>query len=125
MIKNIIGELKKELMCLTDDEKIEYINLITEELNDVCPFNEPIAKVKWVKQENVKANEYNPNKVATPEMNVLYESVKLDGYTQPIVAYDLGNGDYEIVDGFHRNRVGREHEDIKERLRGYFILLLL
>ena len=112
MIKNIIGELKKELMCLTDDEKIEYINLITEELNDVCPFNEPIAKVKWVKQENVKANEYNPNKVATPEMNLLYESVKLDGYTQPIVAYDLGNGDYEIVDGFHRNRVGREHEDI-------------
>lgn len=46
MIKNIIGELKKELMCLTDDEKIEYINLITEELNDVCPFKEPIAKVK-------------------------------------------------------------------------------
>ena len=125
MIKYIIGELKKELMCLTDDEKIEYINLITEELNDVCPFNEPIAKVKWVKQENVKANEYNPNKVATPEMNLLYESVKLDGYTQPIVAYDLGNGDYEIVDGFHRNRVGREHEDIKERLHGYLPLTII
>ena len=125
MIKNIIGELKKELMCLTDDEKIEYLNFITEELNDVCPFNEPIAKVKWVKQENVKANEYNPNKVATPEMNLLYESVKLDGYTQPIVAYDLGNGDYEIVDGFHRNRVGREHEDIKERLHGYLPLTII
>ena len=112
-------------MCLTDDEKIEYLNLITEELNDVCPFNEPIAKVKWVKQENVKANEYNPNKVATPEMKLLYESVKLDGYTQPIVAYDLGNGDYEIVDGFHRNRVGREHEDIKERLHGYLPLTII
>lgn len=125
MIGEIINSLKEELVKLNDDEKIKYINLINEVMSEVGPFNEPISRVKWVKQENVKANEYNPNKVATPEMNLLYESIRLDGYTQPIVAYALDDNSYEIVDGFHRNRVGKEHLDIKERLHGYLPLTII
>ena len=125
MIGEIINSLKEELVKLNDDEKIKYINLINEVMSEVGPFNEPISRVKWVKQENVKANEYNPNKVATPEMNLLYESIRLDGYTQPIVAYALDDSSYEIVDGFHRNRVGKEHLDIKERLHGYLPLTII
>ena len=78
-----------------------------------------------MKADNIEANEYNPNKVASDEMNLLYESIRLDGYTQPIVAYKKDDTNYEIVDGFHRNRVGREHKDINERLHNYLPLTII
>lgn len=125
MIEDTIAQLNKELSALNDEEKIMYINIINENLFNLNPLSEPIANVKWVKASKVHANEYNPNKVATPEMELLYESIKLDGYTQPIVAYKIKEDEYEIVDGFHRNRVGKEHEDISNRLHGYLPLTII
>ncbi|MDE5695793.1 MAG: ParB/RepB/Spo0J family partition protein [Lachnospiraceae bacterium] len=99
---------------------IDVLNNIRLQLHEAGPFkSEPCDCILWIRQESIHANEYNPNHVATPEMKLLYESVKSDGYTMPIVTYDLKNGQREIVDGFHRNRIGREHADIKKRLRGY------
>lgn len=69
--------------------------------------------------ERVRANTYNPNRVAPPEMRLLELSITLDGYTQPIVAYPEEAGEYTVVDGFHRNRVGRECKAVRERIRGY------
>ena len=65
----------------------------------------PVSFVKWVPAEEIYANDYNPNKVAPPEMELLELSIKADGFTQPIVTWktDLG---YEVVDGFHRHLVG-------------------
>ena len=69
--------------------------------------------------EKIRANEYNPNAVAPPEMKLLYDSIKCDGYTMPIVCYHNKDEDiYEIVDGFHRYRVLLEHKDIYERENG-------
>ena len=102
------------------DEKVDAITTIRRSISECSPFRgEPCDCVLWVKQENIQANEYNPNHVATPEMKLLYQSIKSDGYTMPIVTYDLKDGNREIVDGFHRNRVGREHKDIRERVHGY------
>ena len=125
MIEDILKELEKELESLDIDERINMLNVINKKLSELSPMNEPITYVKWVKAENVDANEYNPNKVATPEMNLLYESINSDGYTQPIVAYQKDATRYEIVDGFHRNRVGKEHKDIYERLHGYLPLTII
>ena len=126
MINTIINELKKEINNLNNtDDKIKAINQINLMLYDVNPIKEPIGCVQWVKTNEIKANEYNPNKVATPEMELLYNSIKLDGYTQPIVTYNLNDGFYEIVDGFHRNRVGKEHKDINERLHGYLPITVI
>lgn len=119
-IDNLLSELLIELSNLNEPERIEALNTIRMQLHGASPFkDEPCDCVLWIKQENIQANEYNPNHVATPEMKLLYESIKSDGYTMPIVTYDLQNGQREIVDGFHRNRIGREHADIKKRLRGY------
>lgn len=69
--------------------------------------------------EKIRANEYNPNAVAPPEMRLLYDSIKEDGYTMPIVCYYNKNDDmYEIVDGFHRYRIIKEHKDIYDRESG-------
>lgn len=125
MIDDILNQIELELSNLSIEEKIEVLNTINKRLSELSPMNEPIAYVKWVKAENVDANEYNPNKVATPEMNLLYESINSDGYTQPIVAYQKDAERYEIVDGFHRNRVGKEHKDIYQRLHGYLPLTII
>jgi ParB-like chromosome segregation protein Spo0J len=68
----------------------------------------PVSKVLWVAADLVQANDYNPNSVAPPEMRLLELSIEQDGYTQPIVAWLRDDGVYEVVDGFHRHRVGKE-----------------
>lgn len=75
----------------------------------------PVYNVLRVNVENIQANAYNPNHVATPEMKLLYQSIKEDGYTMPIVCYKLDNGKYEIVDGFHRYMTMLNHKDIYDR----------
>ena len=79
----------------------------------------PVYNVQAVPIDKIQANSYNPNSVAPPEMKLLYQSIKEDGYTMPIVCYYLSDIDkYEIVDGFHRYTVMRTHRDIYERENG-------
>lgn len=79
----------------------------------------PVYNIKPIPIEKIQANSYNPNHVATPEMELLYQSIKSDGYTMPIVCYYLEDVDkYEIVDGFHRYTTMVRHKDIYERENG-------
>jgi hypothetical protein len=68
----------------------------------------PVNSVIWVDSKNIVANEYNPNKVAPPEMELLELSIMNDGFTQPIVVWLRDDGIYEVVDGFHRHLVGKK-----------------
>lgn len=82
-------------------------------------YSSPVYNVISVPIEKVRANSYNPNHVAPPEMKLLYESIKDDGYTMPIVCYYLKDEDmYEIVDGYHRYTTMLNHKDIYERENG-------
>jgi len=102
------------------DEKVEAINTLKVMLHEISPFNtEPVDCVLWVKNDTVHANDYNPNSVAPPEMELLRLSISNDGYTQPIVSMDNSDGTREVIDGFHRNRVGKECSDIQSRVHGY------
>ena len=85
----------------------------------------PVYNVKAVSVEQIRANAYNPNAVAPPEMNLLYMSIKEDGYTMPIVCYQLEDGTYEIVDGFHRYTIMKTHKDIYEREKGLLPVVLI
>lgn len=120
-------KLLSEVNELDIEEKIEVINIIKEKLTKVSPLSkEPVDCVKWVKAEDVVANDYNPNKVAPPEMKLLYTSILEDGYTQPIVVqWDKELEKYVVIDGFHRNRIGKEYQDIKERIYGYLPVVIL
>lgn len=82
-------------------------------------FKSPVYSIRTIPIEKIRANEYNPNSVAPPEMELLYDSIKEDGYTMPIVCYYHAEDDmYEIVDGFHRYTVMLKHKDIYEREHG-------
>jgi len=78
----------------------------------------PVWNIKGIPVEQIDANSYNPNHVAPPEMRLLYESIKEDGYTMPVVVYQKPDGRYEIVDGYHRYTVMLTHKDIYEREGG-------
>jgi ParB-like chromosome segregation protein Spo0J len=107
------------LDTLPIDDKVAALNAIRSRIHQSSPFkDEPVDLVLWVDNSTVKGNDYNPNKVAPPEMRLLERSIKEDGYTQPIVGYDLGES-IEVVDGFHRHRVGKESKVVRSRVHGY------
>jgi len=68
----------------------------------------PVSFVQWVPTEQIHANDYNPNAVAPPEMALLELSIIEDGYTQPIVVWEVEKDNFEVVDGFHRHRIGEK-----------------
>lgn len=113
-------KLIKALLSKFDvDAKIEAINKLKMALHELSPMSrEPVDCVVWVKNHEVYANDYNPNSVAPPEMKLLETSIESDGYTQPIVTF-YDKDAYTVVDGFHRNRVGKECESIRARVKGY------
>lgn len=119
-IEQMAEELAAKISELpSNDEKIEMLNSIRGILHQASPLkHHPVDYVKWVKSENVEANEYNPNSVAPPEMQLLYESIANDGYTMPIVTFNESD-QIKIVDGFHRRQTEIIHKDIAESTLGY------
>lgn len=112
--------LAQEIETLPEDERVHILNEVRSLLHEVSPMkHEPVDCVLWVPGDQIQANDYNPNVVASPEMKLLARSIEADGYTQPIVTYQLDEGNREVVDGFHRNRVGKEVKAVRERIHGY------
>ena len=82
-------------------------------------YKSPVYDIKAIPIEKIRANAYNPNAVAPPEMKLLYQSIKEDGYTMPVVCYYIEEEDiYEIVDGYHRYTIMKTHKDIYDRENG-------
>jgi ParB-like chromosome segregation protein Spo0J len=124
-IKAALESLCQLVLSLDGNAQIEALNMCKLALHKISPFrNEPVDCVLWVEADRVESNDYNPNTVAPPEMELLQHSVREDGYTQPVVSWDRGTH-FEVVDGFHRKRVGTECDDIRERLAGYLPLTII
>lgn len=120
-----MDEIKKQISNLLDvddlQKKVGLINELRYFIHQMSPFkNEPVDFVKWEFSDNVVSNDYNPNKVAPPEMELLEVSIMNDGYTQPIVTWaNPKKNKTEVIDGFHRNRVGKESKIVSQRVKGY------
>lgn len=121
-VRKLTADIKswcKALAALPLDAQVEALNAARRLMHDAGPFaSEPVDLVQWVKNTTVQANDYNPNSVAPPEMELLRLSITADGYTQPIVSWARDDV-YEVVDGFHRHRVGKECDDVRDRVSGY------
>ena len=123
MSKKMICILAGEISALIEEmdlaDKVDALNSARKILHGSSPFkNEPVDFVEWVSNCRVKANDYNPNSVAPPEMELLELSISNDGYTQPIVSWPTDDL-VEVIDGFHRHRVGKESKIVSERIMGY------
>lgn len=116
-----IATLADSIGALPLGEQIEALNEARRALHEAGPFREhPVDCLQWVPKEQVAANDYNPNSVAPREMELLVLSIQADGYTQPVVGYPVGeSGAYEVVDGFHRHRVGKESPEVAATIHGH------
>lgn len=121
MLNDIKQSISQMLKDKSLNETVDLINDLRNHIHELSPFkSEPVDFVKWVLSDNVVANDYNPNKVAPPEMELLEVSIMNDGYTQPIVTWpNPDKGKTEVIDGFHRNRVGKESKVVRQRVKGY------
>ena len=100
---------------LPEKQRIEIYNSISIAIKKLVSdiSDDPVLGVQLVPIEMIEANDYNPNRVATPEMELLRDSIEQDGITMPIVVYhDREDNKYVIVDGFHRSIVIK---DLKRR----------
>lgn len=112
--------IRRHLEGLSGEKLIEAVNALRAVISDYSPFRaEPTDFVRWVPAGSVHANDYNPNSVAPPEMELLRLSVAADGYTQPIVTMLDEDGNRTVIDGFHRNRVGKECPEVRDRVHNY------
>jgi ParB-like chromosome segregation protein Spo0J len=126
---NNLNDIKQAISGLVSgldlDSTVQALNELKIHLKSVSPFkSEPVDCVIWVKQSEVHANDYNPNSVAPPEMELLRTSIVQDGYTQPIVTWNT-DSNFTVVDGFHRNRVGKECAEVRDRIHGYLPLVVI
>ncbi len=103
---------------ITFEEKVKLYNDISQKLYDWLGLNHPVLNIQLVPIEKVRGNDYNPNKVAPPEMNLLALSMRKDGMTMPCVVAD-SDDEYVVVDGFHRKTQVETKADIRESLHGY------
>lgn len=116
MISQIIAQNKDA----TFEEKVSIFNRITQQLYDFLGIEHPTLNVQLVPLDHVEGNDYNPNKVAPPEMKLLELSIKKDGLTMPVVvATEKKDNNWIVVDGFHRTAVCKHVPGVKEKLRGY------
>lgn len=124
-LEECVQSIVQELSAMDTSDRVAALNYVREQLHAISPFrDEPVDFVKWVPADFVEANDYNPNSVAPPEMQLLELSIMQDGYTQPIVAWEKTDR-FEVVDGFHRHRVGRECESVSARIKGFLPLAVI
>ncbi len=99
---------------------------VHDESGSYPPAASPVYGVRPIHIDDVVANDYNPNKVAPPEMKLLETSIWEDGYTQPVVTFfDESTGKYVVVDGFHRFLILRDCERIREREKGMLPVVVI
>ena len=120
MRQRIITEMETYLQSLPEEDRINASNAFRQAIHKNSPFRDhPIDCVLWIKQDEITANDYNPNNVAPPEKRLLSRSLELDGFTQPIVVTQNASQHYEIVDGFHRHEIGTNRASLKRQLKGF------
>jgi ParB-like chromosome segregation protein Spo0J len=73
----------------------------------------PLSSLRWVDRDTLVPNSYNPNKVSRDNLQLLVQSILINGWTLPIVV----RPDMTIIDGFHRWTVAGE-EPLRSKLDG-------
>lgn len=126
-VSKAIASLIKALDGLDDDERAEAYNAVVRAAFDAVGMPHPCLCPQLVPVEAVAGNDYNPNKVAPPEMRLLELSIRKDGLTMPVVVGSASADAerHEVVDGFHRRTVVASVPEISESLRGYLPIVHL
>ncbi len=106
------------------DRRVAVYNRIVALASAYLNIPHPVTCPQLVRVEQVRGNEYNPNKVAPPEMRLLTLSIEKDGLTMPVVVADDKKG-WVVVDVFHRRQVVKTKANVRQSLGGYLPIVRL
>ena len=116
----------EQIPLFKEDIEISKNEFFTHMDKKHSEYQSPVYKVLSIPLDKIRANSYNPNAVAPPEMKLLEISIWEDGFTMPVVCYYLPDEDiYEIVDGYHRYTTLKTSERIKEREKGMLPVVVI
>jgi len=124
--KAAITELFGQFDQLDQKQRVEIFNLVSKKIQQLVDIDFPTVGIQLIEADKIRSNDYNPNKVAKPEMTLLHHSISKDGLTMPVVvASGDDRGEYEVVDGFHRTSTLKGDTDLMERSHGYIPVSIL
>lgn len=125
-IDELLAELARALEAEAGDldRRVAVYNRIVALASAYLNIPHPVTCPQLVRVEQVRGNEYNPNKVAPPEMRLLALSIEKDGLTMPVVVADDKKG-WVVVDGFHRRQVVKTKANVRQSLGGYLPIVRL
>lgn len=106
------------------DDRVEVYNRLVALAADYLNIPHPVTRVQLIPIDTVRGNDYNPNRVAPPEMRLLIRSIQKDGFTMPVVVAGEGK-EYVVVDGFHRRQAAKNNRQIRESLGNYLPVVRL
>lgn len=106
------------------DDWVEVYNRLVALAADYLNIPHPVTRVQLIPIDTVRGNDYNPNRVAPPEMRLLIRSIQKDGFTMPVVVAGEGK-EYVVVDGFHRRQAAKNNRQIRESLGNYLPVVRL
>lgn len=120
-LDDALDALREVLAGVPEDDLPAAYNAVVAVAADAVGLPHPCLRPQLVPVESVHGNDYNPNKVAPPEMRLLELSIRKDGLTMPVVvaSKSVDEPRHEVVDGFHRRTVVATVPDVLESLRGY------
>ncbi|MEW5494409.1 ParB N-terminal domain-containing protein [Enterobacter cloacae] len=125
-LNTLLVRLNHLLGNLSEDDLVHATNALAKYLRCHGPFrNEPVSAVQWIDIRSIESNDYNPNNMAPPELRLLTHSLISEGFTQPLVVRQKSEGDYELVDGFHRHKICMENSTLRKRLNGHVPVVVL
>lgn len=126
-LQQCLDSLENALQSAPKDirERAAVYNRLVDMAARYLDLPHPAARPQLIPVEKVKGNDYNPNKVAPPEMRLLRLSMAKDGQTMPVVVSEDSQGLFQIVDGFHRRSIAKNTPAIREALRGYLFVVEL
>lgn len=108
------------------EDRVARYNALVSMAAEHVNLPHPALGMQLVPVDTVQGNDYNPNKVAPPEMRLLQLSIAKDGMTMPVVvADDSESGNYTVVDGFHRTTVVKTVKTVRDSLAGYMPVVKL
>jgi len=110
---------------LDNSDWISTYNQFTELVLEHFTLLPPVCAIKLLPLNQISPNDYNPNKMGTPESRLLLHSLEQDGLTLPIIVNQLNKNElFTIIDGFHRYELLNKHPHLQP-VKGYIPAIVL
>lgn len=123
---NTMHQLLEHRESINKHVRQEIYNSVSDFIFEFLGFQHPAFNVKSIPLSKIKTNDYNPNKMASPEFKLLKRSLEIDGMTMPIVVTRPDrDGFHTVIDGAHRFEIFKKSTELFNSTAGNIPVAIL